>query len=45
MSEKKYGKSFGDLNSLKTNFFKNNDGMLNMANGMADILNAQPIRK
>lgn len=42
--EKKYGKSFGDLNSLKKNFFENNDGMLKMADGMADILNAQPIR-
>lgn len=41
----KYGKSFGDLNSLKKNFFENNDGMLKMADGMADILNAQPIRK
>lgn len=40
----KYGKSFGDLNSLKKNFFENNDGMLKMADGMADILNAQPVR-
>ena len=45
MSEKKYGKSFGDLNSLKQNFFNNNDGMLKMADGMADIINAQPVRK
>ncbi|MBR4718919.1 MAG: hypothetical protein IKP31_01610, partial [Lachnospiraceae bacterium] len=45
MSEKKYGKSFGDLNSLKQNFFINNDGMLKMADGMADIINAQPVRK
>ena len=45
MSVKKYGKSFGDLNSLKKNFFENNDGMLKMADGMADILNAQPERK
>ena len=45
MTEKKYGKSFGDLNSLKQNFFNNNDGMLKMADGMADILNAQPVRK
>lgn len=44
-SIKKYGKSFGDLNSLKKNFFENNDGMLKMADGMADILNAQPVRK
>lgn len=42
--EKKYGKSFGDLNSLKKNFFENNDGMLKMADGMADILNSQPVR-
>ena len=45
MSEKKFGKSFGDLNSLKQNFFNNNDGMLEMADGMADIINAQPVRK
>ncbi len=45
MSQKKYGKSFGDLNSLKQNFFNNNDGMLKMADGMADIINAQPVRK
>ena len=45
MSDKKYGKSFGDLNSLKQNFFNNNDGMLKMADGMADIINAQPVRK
>ena len=44
MTEKKYGKSFGDLNSLKQNFFNNNDGMLKMADGMADILNGQPLR-
>lgn len=43
-TDKKYGKSFGDLNSLKKNFFENNDGMLHMADGMADILNAQPVR-
>ena len=29
--KKKYSKPFGDLNSLKTSFFENNDGMLNMA--------------
>ena len=45
MTEKKYGKSFGDLNSLKQNFFNNNDGMLKMADGMADILNSQPLRQ
>ncbi|MCR5419814.1 MAG: class I SAM-dependent methyltransferase [Lachnospiraceae bacterium] len=44
MSVKTYGKSFGDLNSLKQNFFNNNDGMLEMADGMADIINAQPKR-
>ena len=44
MSDKKYGKSFGDLNSLKANFFNNNDGMLKMADGMADVLNSQPVR-
>ena len=43
--EKKYGKSFGKLNSFKTNFFENNDGMLRMADGMADIFAAQPRRK
>lgn len=43
-SIKKYGKSFGDLNSMKKNFFNNNDGMLKMADGMADILSAQPRR-
>ena len=45
MTEKKYGKSFGKLNSFKTNFFENNDGMLKMADGMAKILAAQPKRK
>ena len=30
--KKKYGKSFGDLNSLKANFFNNNDGMLSIGN-------------
>ena len=45
MSEKRFGKSFGDLNSLKQNFFNNNDGMLKMADGMADIINAQPKRE
>ncbi len=44
-SEKKYGKSFGKLNSFKTNFFENNDGMLKMADGMADILKEQPLRE
>ncbi|MCR4924420.1 MAG: class I SAM-dependent methyltransferase [Lachnospiraceae bacterium] len=42
--EKKYGKSFGKLNSFKTNFFENNDGMLAMADNMADILMKQPVR-
>lgn len=45
MSKTKYGKSFGNLNSMKANFFNNNDGMLKMADGMADILSNQPIRK
>ena len=45
MTEKRYGKSFGDLNSLKQNFFNNNDGRLKMADGMADILNSQPVRE
>ena len=36
--KKKYSKPFGDLNSLKTTFFDNNDGMLDMADGMADVL-------
>lgn len=43
-SIKKYGKSFGDLNSMKRNFFENNDGMLKMADGMADIFSSQPKR-
>ncbi len=42
--EKKYGKSFGDLNKLKTSFFENNDGMLEMADRMAEIFRAQPKR-
>lgn len=44
MSEKKYSKPFGNLNSMKTSFFENNDGMLEMADGMAKILLAQPKR-
>ncbi len=44
-AKKKYGKSFGKLNSFKTNFFENNDGMLEMADRMADILSSQPLRK
>lgn len=43
-SKKKYSKPFGNLNSLKTSFFENNDGMLKMADGMADVLLAQPKR-
>ncbi|MCR5301039.1 MAG: class I SAM-dependent methyltransferase [Lachnospiraceae bacterium] len=42
--KKKYSKPFGDLNTLKTNFFENNDGMLDMADGMADVLLMQPKR-
>lgn len=42
--KKKYSKPFGNLNSLKTNFFENNDGMLKMADGMADVLLMQPKR-
>ena len=42
--EKKFGKPFGDLNSMKKNFFENNDGMLEMADGMADVLSQQPRR-
>lgn len=41
---KKYSKPLGNLNSLKKNFFENNDGMLQMADGMADILLSQPPR-
>lgn len=41
---KKYSKPLGNLNSLKRNFFENNDGMLKMADGMADILLSQPPR-
>lgn len=44
MSDKKYSKPFGNLNSMKTSFFENNDGMLEMADGMADILLKQPER-
>ena len=43
--KKKYSKPFGNLNSMKTSFFNNNDGMLEMADGMADILLAQPKRE
>ena len=42
--KRRYGKSFGDLNKLKTSFFENNDGMLKMADGMADVFAAQPKR-
>ena len=42
--KKKYSKPFGDLNTLKTSFFVNNDGMLDMADGMADVLLMQPKR-
>ena len=42
--KKKYSKPFGDLNTLKTSFFDNNDGMLDMADGMADVLLMQPKR-
>lgn len=42
--KKKYSKPLGNLNSLKKNFFENNDGMLKMADGMADILMSQPER-
>lgn len=41
---KKYSKPLGNLNSLKRNFFENNDGMLKMADSMADILLSQPKR-
>ena len=44
MSEKKYSKPFGNLNSMKQTFFKDNDGMLAMADNMADILLSQPER-
>ncbi len=43
--KKKYSKPFGDLNTLKTSFFDNNDGMLDMADRMADVLLMQPKRK
>ena len=43
-TKKKYSKPFGKLNSLKTSFFENNDGMLQMADGMADVLLMQPKR-
>lgn len=43
-SEKKFGKPFGNLNSMKRNFFENNDGMLAMADEMADVLSTQQKR-
>lgn len=43
-TKKKYSKPFGNLNSLKTSFFENNDGMLAMADKMADVLLMQPKR-
>lgn len=43
-TKKKYSKPFGKLNSLKTSFFENNDGMLAMADKMADVLLMQPKR-
>lgn len=43
--EVKYSKPFGNLNSMKTSFFNNNDGMLEMADGMADVLLSQPKRE
>lgn len=42
--KKKFSKPFGNLNSLKKSFFENNDGMLDMADGMADVLLMQPKR-
>lgn len=42
--DQKFGKPIGNLNSMKRNFFENNDGMLKMADGMADILSKQPRR-
>ncbi|MBO4902604.1 MAG: methyltransferase domain-containing protein [Lachnospiraceae bacterium] len=42
--EKRFGKPFGDLNSMKKNFFENNDGMLQMADEMASVLSRQPRR-
>ena len=41
---KKFGKPFGNLNSMKRNFFENNDGMLAMADEMAGVLSMQPKR-
>lgn len=43
-AEVKYGKPFGNLNSMKRNFFENNDGMLKMADDMAEVLSKQPKR-
>lgn len=43
-SEKKFGKPFGNLNSMKKNFFEDNDGMLAMADDMAKVLSTQPKR-
>ena len=44
-TEIKYGKPFGNLNSMKKNFFEDNDGMLKMADEMADVLSKQPKRE
>lgn len=43
-TEIKYGKPFGNLNSMKKSFFEDNDGMLKMADEMADVLSRQPKR-
>lgn len=44
-TEIKYGKPFGNLNSMKKSFFEDNDGMLKMADEMADVLSRQPKRE
>ena len=43
--EKKYGKPLGDLIGIKSDFFEQNERMLAMADGMADVFAAQPKRE
>lgn len=43
--ENKYGKPLGDLIGIKSDFFEQNEKMLAMADGMADVFAAQPKRE
>lgn len=43
--EKRYGKPLGDLIGIKSDFFEQNEKMLEMADGMAEALLAQPRRE